>query len=321
MKLVCLDGYCENPGDMSWAPVADQVDEFIVYDRTEKTAAAAIERIGDADIVLTNKTPLSKEVFDACPNIKLVCCISTGYAVVDIAYAKSKGIPVCNVPIYGVASVSQFTIALLLEACHHIGYHSDTVHAGKWENCIDFCYADYPQIELEGLTMGIIGLGNIGRHTAAIAGALGMKVIAYDEWQNEKGKALATYVDLDTLLAESDVITIHMPLLPSNTNLFRKETFDKMKDGVIFINASRGKMVNEPDLKEALESGKVKYACLDVVSTEPIKADNVLKGVKNCIITPHMAWLGDGSRRRILNTTADNVKAFLAGEPQNVVNK
>lgn len=321
MKVVCLDGYCENPGDLSWAPVADQVDEFIVYDRTEKTAAATIERIGDADIVLTNKTPLTKEVFDACPNIKFVACISTGYAVVDIAYARSKGISVSNVPIYGVASVSQFTIALLLEACHHIGYHSDTVHAGKWENCVDFCYADYPQIELEGLTMGIIGLGNIGRHTAAIAKALGMNVIAYDEWQNEKGKELASYVSLDTLLAESDVVAIHMPLLPSNTNLFRKETFDKMKDGAIFINTSRGKMVNEQDLKDALESGKLKYACLDVVYTEPIMPDSVLKGVKNCIITPHMAWLGDGSRRRILNTTADNIRAFLAGEPQNVVNK
>lgn len=320
MKIVCLDGYCENPGDISWAPVADQASEFIVYDRTEKTVEATVERIGDADIVLTNKTPLPKEVFDACPNIKFVAAIATGYSVIDIEYARSKGISVSNVPVYGVASVSQFAIALLLEACHHIGHHAKAVKEGRWENCLDFCFWDYQQIELEGLTMGIIGLGNIGRHTAAIAKALGMEVIAYDEWQNDAGRALATYVDLDTLFAQSDVISLHMPLLPFNTNLIRKENIDKMKDGVIFINTSRGKMVNEQDLRDALDSGKIKYACLDVVSTEPILPDNVLKDAENCIITPHMAWGSVGSRQRIMNTTADNIRAFLEGNPINVVN-
>ena len=320
MKIVILDGYTENPGDLSWDALA-ALGELTVYDRTNLTdEAEAIARIGDADVAITNKTPITKAVIDACPNLKFIAVLATGYNVIDIAYAKEKGIPVSNVPVYGTYSVSQFAIALLLEICHHIGHHSETVHAGKWERCPDWCYWDYPLIELEGKTMGIIGLGNIGRHTAAIAGALGMKVIAYDAWQNDAGRALAEYVELDELFAQSDVVVLHMPLLPFNTGIINKDNIAKMKDGVIIINNSRGQMVVEQDLADALNSGKVAAAGLDVVSTEPIHGDNPLLQAKNCLITPHMSWGAKESRQRIMDCTVDNLKAYLAGKPQNVVN-
>jgi len=320
MKIVILDGYTENPGDLSWEGLS-ALGELTVYDRTSLTdESEAIERIGDADIVITNKTPISRAVMDACPNIKFIAMLATGYNVVDVAYAKEKGIPVSNVPVYGTYSVSQFAIALLLEVCHHIGHHSNTVYEGKWERCADWCYWDYPLIELEGKTMGIIGLGNIGRHTAAIAGALGMKVIAYDAWQNDAGRALAEYVELDELFAAADVVVLHMPLLPFNTGIINKDNIAKMKDGVIIINNSRGQMVVEQDLADALNSGKVAAAGLDVVSTEPIRGDNPLLQAKNCIITPHMSWGAKESRQRIMDCTVENVQCFLSGKPQNVVN-
>lgn len=320
MKIVILDGYTENPGDLSWDELA-ALGELTVYDRTNLTdEAEAIARIGDADVAITNKTPITRGVIDACPNLKFIAVLATGYNVIDIAYAKEKGISVSNVPVYGTYSVSQFAIALLLEICHHIGHHSETVYAGKWESCPDWCYWDYPLVELEGKTMGIIGLGNIGRHTAAIAGALGMKVIAYDAWQNDAGRALAEYVELDELFAQSDVVVLHMPLLPFNTGIINKDNIAKMKDGVIIINNSRGQMVVEQDLADALNTGKVAAAGLDVVSTEPIHGDNPLLQAKNCIITPHMSWGAKESRQRIMDCTVDNVKAYLAGKPQNVVN-
>ena len=320
MKIVILDGYTENPGDLSWDELA-ALGELSVYDRTNLTdEAEAIARIGDADVAITNKTPITRGVIDACPNLKFIAVLATGYNVIDITYAKEKGISVSNVPVYGTYSVSQFAIALLLEICHHIGHHSETVYAGKWERCPDWCYWDYPLVELEGKTMGIIGLGNIGRHTAAIAGALGMKVIAYDAWQNDAGRALAEYVELDELFAQSDVVVLHMPLLPFNTGIINKDNIAKMKDGVIIINNSRGQMVVEQDLADALNTGKVAAAGLDVVSTEPIHGDNPLLQAKNCIITPHMSWGAKESRQRIMDCTVDNVKAYLAGKPQNVVN-
>ena len=314
MKAVCLDGYCENPGDLSWDPIAKHVDEFVYYDRTEKKNDIIIERIGDADVVVTNKTPLPAAVLEKCPNVKIVLCISTGYSIVDIDYCKAHGIPVCNVPVYGTMAVSEFAMALLLEIAHHIGHHNDTVHAGKWENHIDFCYWDYPLFELDQMTMGIIGLGNIGRHTAEMAKAFGMNVIAYDPWQNDAGRAVATYVELEELYKKADVIVLHMPLLDWNTNLICKESIAKMKDGVIIINVSRGKMVNDYDLAEALKSGKVRAAGLDVVSTEPIQADDPLKECENAIITPHMAWGSIGCRGKIMNTAGANLEGFLAGK-------
>lgn len=320
MKIVVLDGYTENPGDLSWEALG-QLGELRIYDRVSYEESPAIaEAIDNADIVVMNKTPISRETLDKCPNVKLIAVLATGYNVVDIASAREKHIPVVNVPVYGTFSVSQFAIALLLEICHHIGSHSDSVHAGDWAGNADWCYWNYPLIELEGKTAGLIGLGNIGRQTAKIAGAFGMNVIAYDEWQTDAGRGVAAYVDLDTLFKESDVIFIHMPLLPFNTGLINKENIAKMKDGVILINNSRGQIVVEQDLADALNSGKVAAAGLDVVSTEPIHDDNPLLTAKNCIITPHISWGAKESRQRIMDTTVENIKNFLSGSPTNVVN-
>ena len=321
MKIVVLDGYTENPGDLSWSGL-EALGEVVVYDRTSYVDAPIIaERIGDAEVVVMNKTPISKATIDACPNLKMIAVLATGYNVVDYTYAKEKGIPVCNVPTYGTASVGQYAIALLLEICHHIGHHSNTVFEGKWANHIDWCYWDYPLIELDGKTAGIIGFGRIGQTTGRIAKALGMKVIAHDLYPNESGKAIAEYVDLDTVLAESDVLFLHCNLTPENTGLINKANIAKMKDGAILINNSRGQLIDEQDVTDALNSGKLAAAGLDVVYSEPIKADNPLLGAKNCIITPHMSWGAKEARQRIMNITVDNVKAFLDGAPVNVVNK
>ena len=321
MKLVILDGYTENPGDLSWDGLRE-LAEVTVYDRTSLTdPAQTIARIADAEIVLTNKTPLPRAVFEACPNIKMVGVLATGYNVVDIACARERGIPVCNVPAYGTASVSQYAIALLLEACHHIGHHDKTVHEGKWANHIDWCYWDYPLIELEHKTMGIIGFGRIGQAEGRIAKALGMRVLAYDLYPNDSGRAIAEYVDLDTLYKEADVITLHCNLTPENTGMINRESIAKMKDGVILINNARGQLIVEQDVADALNSGKLAGAGLDVVYTEPIRADNPLLKARNCIITPHISWAPIESRQRIMDATVANVKAFLDGAPINVVNK
>lgn len=321
MKIVILDGYTENPGDLSWEELAG-LGELTVYDRTSLTdEQEAIARIGDAEIVFTNKTPIRKNVIDACPNMKFISLLATGYDVVDVAYAREKGIPVTNVPVYGTCSVSQFAIALLLEICHHIGHHNESVHAGRWETCVDWCYWDYPLIELDGKTMGLIGCGRIGQHTAKIAGALGMRVLAYDPYPTDAGRQVAEYVDFDTLLAESDVIAVHMPLLPASRGLINRDTIARMKDGVIIINNSRGPIVVEQDLADALNSGKVAAAGLDVVSTEPIRGDNPLLKAKNCIITPHISWAPRESRQRIMDCAVANAKAYIAGAPINVVNR
>jgi glycerate dehydrogenase len=240
--------------------------------------------------------------------------------VVDTACAKEKGIPVSNVPAYGTAAVAQFAIGLLLEVCHHIGHHSDSVHAGKWERSADFCYWDYPLIELDGKTMGVIGFGRIGQAVGRIAKALGMKVLATGSRPTEEGRAIADYVDLDTLLARSDVISLHCPLFPETEGIINKDTIAGMKDGVILINTGRGQLVVERDLADALNCGKVAAAAVDVASAEPIKGDNPLLTAKNCIITPHIAWASKESRERIMGTTADNIRAWLGGAPIHVVN-
>lgn len=320
MKIVVLDGYTENPGDLSWDELG-KLGELTVYDRTPvNDEAEIIRRIGDAEVVFTNKTPISKAVIDACPNMKFISMLATGYNVVDYVYAHEKGIPVTNVPSYGTASVAQFAIAMLLEICHHVAHHSDTVHQGKWSKSIDWCYWDYPLIELDGKTIGIIGFGRIGRQTGKIAKALGMKVLAYDNMENEDGKAIGDYVPLDTLLAQSDVIALHCPLFPDTQGIINKDTIAKMKDGVILLNNSRGPLVVEQDLADALNSGKVYAAGLDVVGTEPINPDNPLLTAKNCIITPHISWAPKESRQRIMDCAVENVKAYIAGAPVNVVN-
>ena len=320
MKIVVLDGYTVNPGDLN-EEALHQLGQLTIYDRTDRNdTAEIIRRIGDAEVVVTNKTPITPEIIDACPTMRFIAVQATGYNVVDIDYARKKGIPVSNVPVYGTRAVSQFTIALLLEICHRIGHHSETVHNGKWEQSIDFCYWDYPLIELEGKTFGMIGCGKIGQQTARIAAALGMRVITYDLRPKDAGRAVAEYVDFDTLLRESDVLSIHMPLLPFNTGIINRETIAKMKDGVIFLNTSRGQMVVEQDLADALNSGKVAAAGLDVVSTEPIRGDNPLLQAKNCFITPHMAWGAIESRQRIMDATVANIRGYQQGEPVNVVN-
>ena len=321
MKIVVLDGYTENPGDLSWEGL-EKFGELTVYDRTSYTDSPLIaERIGDAEIAIINKTPITKATIDACPNLKCIAVLATGYNVVDYTYAKEKGIVVQNVPTYGTQIVGQFAVGLLLEICSHYGHHSDTVKEGKWENNIDWCYWDYPLIELYGKTAGIIGLGRIGQATAKILNAFEMKVLAYDAFESEAGRRVAEYVPLDELFARSDVIFLHCPLFPSTEGIINKDNIAKMKDGVILINNSRGQLVVEKDLADALNSGKVYAAGLDVVSTEPIRPDNPLKTAKNTIITPHISWAAQAARQRIMDITADNIRSFAEGKPVNVVNQ
>ena len=318
MKAVVLDGYTENPGDLSWDWLK-AFGEYEVYDRTPGGEAEIIRRIGDAEIVITNKVPISDAVIDACPGLKYIAVTATGYNVVDYEYAKRRGIPVSNVPAYGTAAVAQFAIAMLLEICHHIAHHSQAVHEGRWEHAEDWCFWDYPLIELDGKTLGIIGFGRIGQQTGRIAKALGMRVLAYDVFPTDAGRAVGEYVELDTLLAASDVIALHCNLTPENEKIICRENIAKMKDGVILVNNARGQLVAEQDLADALNSGKVAAAALDVVSTEPIRSDNPLLQAKNCILTPHISWAPIESRQRILDCTIRNVRQFLSGTPENNV--
>lgn len=322
MKIVVLDGYTENPGDLSWSGL-EALGELTVYDRTPlNDDEEIIRRVGDAEAVYTNKTPLRKVAFERRPNIKFVGVLATGYNVVDVVTAKEKGVVVCNIPTYGTAAVAQFAIAMLLEICHHVAHHSDMVHDGRWENNADWCFWDYPLIELAGKTMGIIGFGRIGQATGKIAKALGMKVLAFDGFQSDSGKEVAdAYVSLDELLGQSDAIALHCPLFPETEGIINKDTIARMKDGVIILNNSRGPLIVEQDLADALNSGKVYAAGLDVVSSEPIKGGNPLLKAKNCIITPHISWAPKESRQRLMDIAVDNLAQFKNGTPVNVVNR
>jgi len=317
MKIVITDGYTENPGDLSWEGF-EKLGEVTIYDRTPKDLL--VERIGDAEVAIINKIPITAEIMDACPNLKYIGLLSTGYNIIDIAAAKERGIPVCNIPAYGTNAVAQFAIALLLEICHRVGAHSDAVQAGRWESCPDFCFWDYPLIELADKTIGLIGFGRIGQATGRMAKALGMKVIAYNPSQSDAGREIAEYVSLDELLSRSDVISLHCPLFPATEGIINKESIAKMKDGVILINTSRGPLVVEQDLADALNSGKVYAAGLDVVAKEPVEGRNPLLKAKNCLITPHIAWAPRESRARLMDLAVGNLEAFLAGKPINVVN-
>lgn len=321
MKIVVLDGYTLNPGDLSWEALKN-LGECKVYDRTSFTDdAEIISRIGDAEIVFTNKTPLTKKILDAC-NVKYIGVLATGYNVVDVEAAKAKNIPVTNIPDYSTQATAQFAFALLLEICHHVAQHNQAVQEGRWENSPDFCFWDYPLIELAGKTMGIIGYGRIGQTTGKLAQAFGMKVIAFSP-SREVGTTLGdcSFVALDDLFKSSDVIALHCILNSATQGIICKKNIAKMKDGVIIINNGRGGLVVEKDLREALDSGKVLAAGLDVVSTEPIKGDNPLLGAKNCFITPHISWAPKEARVRLMKIAVDNLKAFLMGKPVNVINK
>lgn len=320
MRIAVLDGYTENPGDLSWEGLSS-LGEFSLYDRLTHDDDEVVARaIGDAEIVITNKVPITRRVMDLCPNMKFVSVIATGYNVVDVECARERGIPVSNVPSYCTRAVAQFTIALLLELCHRIGHHSATVYDGKWQNSIEWCYWDHPQIELEHKTIGLIGLGRIGRCVAELARAFGMDVITTGSRPTDEGRALAEYVDLDELLARSDVISLHCPLFDSTREIINKNTIAKMKDGAMLINTGRGPLICARDVADALNSGKLAGAAVDVVSHEPILPDDPLLSAKNCVITPHIAWTSRESRQRLMDTTIENVKAFMSGAPVNVVN-
>ena len=317
MKIVILDGYTENPGDLSWSGL-EALGELTVYDRTPPEQVA--DRIGDAEIVILNKTPLPREMLDRCPNVRYIGVLATGYNIVDVQAAKERGIPVCNIPTYGTDAVGQFAIAMLLEICHHVAHHDAAVHEGRWESCQDWCYWDYPLIELAGKTMGIIGFGRIGRTTGRIARALGMQVVACDSIETDEGREIGRYLPLEELFACSDVIALHCPLFPETQGIINRDTIAKMKDGVILLNNSRGPLIVEQDLADALNSGKVYAAGLDVVSTEPIRGDNPLLKAKNCLITPHISWAPKESRQRLMGIAVESLRAFLDGNPINVVN-
>ena len=310
-KIIVLDGAVENPGDLSWEPLA-ALGELTVYDYTAPKDVTA--RIGDAALILTNKTVITADVMAACPKLRYIGVLATGYNVVDIAEAKTRGIVVTNVPAYSTDTVAQFTMALLLEIALHVGEHSRAVHGGKWSDCRDFAFWDYPLMELKGKTFGIVGYGSIGKAVAKLAEAFGMKVLAYSRHGAED-----YHTELDELYAKSDVVSLHCPLTAENAGMINWETIAKMKDGVILLNTARGGLINESDLRAALLSGKVYAAASDVVSAEPIKADNPLLGVPNMIITPHIAWAALEARQRLMDIATDNVRQYLAGKTQNNV--
>jgi len=320
MKIVILDGYTLNPGDLSWKELG-KLGDLKVYDRTEFNSDKIVDRIGDAEIVYTNKTPIPKEVILKLPSLKYIGVLATGYNVVDVIAAKEKGIVVTNVPAYSTVAVAQFTMALLLEMCHHVGNHNNAVKNSKWTQSLDFCFWDYPLIELEGKTMGIIGFGSIGQATAKVAQAFGLHILFTSRSKKPELESVSCkQVDLDELFSVSDIISLHCPLFESTEGIINSDNIMKMKGGVMIINTARGGLVVEQDLADALNSGKVSGAAVDVVSEEPIKAENPLLKAKNCIITPHIAWAPKEARMRLMNITIKNLVAYLNGNPINVVN-
>ena len=312
-KIIVLDGAVENPGDLSWESLA-ALGELTVYDYT--APAEVIARIGDAPLILTNKTVISAEVMANCPNLRYIGVLATGYNVVDIAEAKKRGIVVTNVPAYSTDTVAQFTMALLLEIALHVGHHSRVVHEGKWSACRDFAFWDYPLMELKGKTFGIVGYGSIGKAVAKLAKAFGMEVLAYSRHGAEE-----YHTELDELYAKADIVSLHCPLTAENTGMINAETLAKMKDGVILLNTARGGLINEADLRQALLSGKVYAAASDVTCKEPINPDSPLLGLDNMIITPHIAWAATEARQRLMDIATDNVRQYLAGNVQNNVVK
>ena len=316
MKIVVLDGYNKNPGDLSWAPLL-AMGETEIYDFTED--CDVLDRIKDAPIILTNKVKITREIMEKNPQLKYIGVTATGYDPVDCAAAKERGIVVTNVPIYGTDSVGQHAIAMLLEITNRVGLHTESVHAGEWITSRDFCYWKAPLHELSGKTMVVIGYGRIGQTTGRIANALGMKVLAVDNYINPNVTD-AEYVSLDEALGRADVISMHCVISADNKGMINKDSIAKMKTGVIIINAARGGLIVEKDLVDGLKCGKIGYACLDVISQEPMAADSVLLNAPNCIITPHIAGCSVEGRERLLNVAMDNVKAFIDGNPINVVN-
>jgi glycerate dehydrogenase len=316
VRLVILDGYALNPGDLSWGKLAGLVDEFEVHDRTPE--ALVVERTTGAHLVLTNKTPVSAASLAQLAELRYIGVLATGYNIVDVAAAKERGVTVTNIPTYGTDSVAQFTMALLLELCHHIGLHSDAARNGAWAANPDWCFWRAPLVELAGKTLGVVGYGRIGRRTAEMAVAFGMKVLAFDSYV-PADPGPARIVDLAELLRESDVVTLHCPLTPETRNLLDSKRISGMKRGAFLLNASRGGLAVEEDVAAALKSGHLGGAAFDVLSVEPPVNGSPLLAAKNCIVTPHIAWATREARTRLLDIAIDNIRAFLAGRPQNVV--
>ena len=319
MNLVILDGYAENPGDLSWDWLETLVDSYTVYDYT--APEETLERSRDADILVTNKTVLPAEIINALPRLKYIATLATGYNVIDIAAARKRGVSVSNIPAYSTNGVAQLVFALLLELMNHVGLHNSSVKAGDWTKSRHFCYWKTPLTELHGKTFGIFGFGQIGKAVAQIANSFGMRVLATSPHsRNYEGFGSVEFVELDTLLKESDVISMHCPLTPETNGIVNKDFLAKMKPNAVLINTSRGPVINEADLAAALKAGRIAGAGVDVLSTEPPKADNPLLGCDNCIITPHIAWASLEARTRLMNVFRANVEGFLRGEEQNVVN-
>ncbi len=319
MKLVILDGYAENPGDLSWDKLSSFVDEYTVYDIT--TEDEIFDRAKDADILVTNKTPISKETIEKLPKLKYIAVLATGYNIVDCSAARERNIPVSNIPAYSTDGVAQLVFAFLLELCSHVAAHSDSVNNGEWESSPHFCYTKTPLCELAGKTIGIIGFGRIGSAVAQIANAFKMRVLAFSpNTRSYNGFGSVEFCGLEKLVEESDVISLHCPLTESTKNLVDKSFLSKMKKSAFLINTSRGGVINEKDLADALNSGTIAGAGLDVLSAEPPKDGNVLIGAKNCLITPHIAWANIEARTRLLNIFLKNVENFVKGTPINVVN-
>jgi glycerate dehydrogenase len=321
MKIVILDGYTENPGDLSWQGF-EEFGDLTVYDRT--AAEDILPRAKGAEAVIVNKTPLSAETIRALASeLRYIGVLATGFNVVDLAAAKELGVPVCNIPAYGTKAVAQFTMALLLELCHRVGDHSRSVRSGDWSRSQDFCYWNSPQTELAGKTFGIFGYGRIGREVGRLAAAFGMNVLACSHHPNrtETDEAGTTMVSMEELFATSDILSLHCPLSPETQGLICRETLQRMKKGVLLLNTARGPLIVEEDLAEALREGWVGGAAVDVLSTEPPAKDNPLLSAPNCLITPHIAWAPKESRQRLMDLAVANLRAFLAGTPQNVVNR
>ncbi|HVO27841.1 MAG TPA: D-2-hydroxyacid dehydrogenase [Candidatus Margulisiibacteriota bacterium] len=318
MKIVVLDGHTLNPGDNPWDELA-QLAELTVYERTPPEQIAP--RAGDADIVLTNKTPLTAATLAQLPRLRFIAVLATGYNVVDVAAARARAIPVSNVPEYGTDSVAQHVFALLLELCHHVGQHDAAVKAGEWIRSIDFCFWKTAPLELSGLTMGIVGLGRIGGRVGALAHAFGMSVLAAGGTRREEpGYAPFAWTTVPQLFATADVISLHCPLTADNVRFVNRDCLQHVKPSAFFINVARGGLVDEAALAEALNAGQLAGAAVDVVSNEPMHADNPLLTARNCIITPHIAWASLAARRRLMVATVKNLEAFIAGRPINVVN-
>jgi glycerate dehydrogenase len=317
MEIVVLDGFALNPGDLDWGRLA-RLGDLKVYDRTPRDQI--LERIGEAEAVITNKTPLDMELLSRVPHLRYIGVLATGYNVVDVDAAARQGITVTNVPAYSTDSVAQLVFALLLELCLHVQQHSDAVHAGDWVSSKDFSFTRTPMTELAGKTLGILGFGQIGQKVAAIATAFGMQIRVFSRKQkNIPGMGGVCWCGLKELFSGSDVITLHCPLTPETTGLVNREKLAWMNPSAFLINTSRGPVVNEADLAEALHQGRIAGAGLDVLSTEPPLADNPLLTAPNCIITPHIAWATRAARIRLQRTVIDNIKAFLKGTPVNVV--